>query len=176
MLSTSTVVTVYILCLLFCGAQIEACNSALHPRRITPAEQDFVDCARSRDEATRASMRAFNGNVNCTDEKGYTALVAAIVAGNTDVVDLLAQHPDLNVKDRVRGKEPIMWAVRYNKDDDSVLRTLVQKLAVDVNVGQPRYCHCNCASTHTTLDIIGASLSSHVFVVTIAQHAACFID
>ena len=130
--------------------QIELCLAAKDNRSVISSEQDFVNCARKKEVQSRAAMRAFTGNVNCVDGKGYTALVAAIMAGNSDVVSMLAQRSDVNVKDRVRGHEPIIWAVRHCPvapsgvnsalhDQDDMVRMLVQLRSVDVNVGAPKY-------------------------------------
>ena len=119
--------------MLWLSAQIERIDKA--ELVCDPATVAFINHARSVDDVgARTAMIAFRGDVNATNEVGETALVAAILANNVEVVNMLVVWDSVDVETPVRGQPPIVWAVIAPGDDDRVLKLLHQQRCVDVKL------------------------------------------
>ena len=126
---------------------MERCNQNDRAPRLSDSEVIFLQhCGTGGDQA-KFYIEAFDGNPNCRDQLGKTALYIAIMANNRNVVEALAQRDDLDVSNHVRGQPPIIWAVRQysewlfqaNEDyaasgEDAILRILLRR---GVRLSQP---------------------------------------
>ena len=112
------------------SAQIERIDKA--ELVCDPATVAFINNARSVGKVV--AMIPFRGDVNATNEVGETALVAAILVNNVEVVSMLLEWDSVDVETPVRGQPPIVWAVVAPGDDDRVLKLLHQERCVDVKL------------------------------------------
>jgi ankyrin repeat-rich membrane spanning protein len=84
--------------------------------------------------------------VNCIGVYGYTSLIWACEKGYTNIVNLLLQHPDINVNCiGVYGYTPLIWACE--KGYTNIVNLLLQHPDINVNL----YHECNGMQTRSPL-------------------------
>jgi uncharacterized protein len=138
MIKTTSLLIVILACLFMFGCNSQSSDAPLTPdmaknmiklRGYEPTEAGFVKAVKSNDTAIFKAFYDAGVSPNAKDEKGESALNAAIQNSELKTIKTLAEKADLNFKDGL-GNSPMYLA--FQKKNEDAFNLLLEKGA-DVN-------------------------------------------